>query len=95
MRKKCTATKSASRGGCIISGDEKHLGKFIFCKQFKELEPRERLSVIKSWEDAGDVLWVTCRMMSPKACSSAVMEIAPQQAPQTITSFSAQGVIQR
>lgn len=47
LEMKYTSTKTARRGGCVICEDERHTGKIFFCKQFKQLEPSEKLKAAK------------------------------------------------
>lgn len=47
LEKRYAFTKSTRKGGCVVCGEEKHRDKIFFCKQFKELEPNEKLNVIE------------------------------------------------
>lgn len=43
LEKRYAATKSARRLGSDINGDERHRGKILLCKQFKEVEASKKL----------------------------------------------------
>ncbi|XP_077470984.1 uncharacterized protein LOC144085517 [Stigmatopora argus] len=41
------STKSTSKGGCVVCGEEGHGEKLFFCKAFKNLKPKDKLSAIE------------------------------------------------
>ena len=45
--KKYASTRSTTKGGCVVCGDEKHREKIFFCKRFKELKPNEKLNAVE------------------------------------------------
>lgn len=47
MERKYASTRSTTKGGCVVCGDEKHRENIFFCKRFKELKPVEKLAAVE------------------------------------------------
>ncbi|XP_077467834.1 uncharacterized protein LOC144083693 [Stigmatopora argus] len=41
------STKSSSKWGCVVCGEEGHGEKLFFCKAFKNLKPKDKLSAVE------------------------------------------------
>ena len=45
--KKYASTKSTSKEGCVVCGDKRHAEKLFFCKKFKELKGKDKVSAVE------------------------------------------------
>ncbi|XP_077457750.1 uncharacterized protein LOC144074933 [Stigmatopora argus] len=45
--KRYASTKSTRKGGCVVCGDKRHREKLFFCKTFKNLKPKDKLSAVE------------------------------------------------
>ncbi|XP_077457237.1 uncharacterized protein LOC144074602 [Stigmatopora argus] len=45
--RKYASTKSTSKGGCVVCREEGHGEKLFFCKAFKNLKPKDKLSAVE------------------------------------------------
>lgn len=45
--KKYASTRSTSKEGCVVCGDERHAEKLFFCKKFKVLKVKDKLSAVE------------------------------------------------